>query len=40
MVVSVQKTPPNVVTLVRMCGRVFAARWVDGQLVVRLLRNA
>lgn len=39
MVVSVQRTAPNVTQLVRYAGRVFAARWVAGRLVVRVLRG-
>ena len=39
MDVSVQRTPPNVTQLVRVCGRVFAVRWVRGKCVVRVLRR-
>lgn len=39
MSLSVEKAPPNVVRLIRISGRVFAARWVAGRLVVRVLRR-
>ena len=39
MNLSVEKAPPNVTQLVRYAGRVFAARWVAGRLVVRVLRR-
>jgi len=35
-----RKRAPNVTTLVRVGGNVFALRWVSGQMQVRLLRKA
>lgn len=29
--------PPNATALVRICGNVFAARWIEGRLVIRKL---
>lgn len=37
---SVRNAPPNVTTLVRICGNVFAVRWRDGMLLVRRLVRA
>lgn len=39
MLDSMQWTPPNVTTLMRVGSNVFAVRWVDAQLVVRLVRR-
>lgn len=39
MNLSVEKAPPNVVRLIRISGRVFAAHWEAGRLVVRVLRK-
>lgn len=31
--------PPNATAVVRICGNVFAVRWIAGQLVIRKLER-
>lgn len=36
---SAKKRAPNVVTLLRLGGKVYGLRWIDGRMCVRLLRR-